>query len=199
MARRTCSAMIIRLPSTSVDVIEIERNEMSASIDESLGHVGRALCIAAAPSAAMDKDVEPMPRPMAQDQVVGEFSSILSLLRAISRKGIIFTAKKTNRQALLKPSAVVETALKQRPRFKKKGDRRSPFTRITLTHCALAAHVTHVSRHRFEPGDAFFHRGVRAEQISQTTAAERINNEHMGRRARRRRVRLERNILRAHV
>src|SRR5262245_52409818 len=39
-------------------VVEIERNEMRAGIDESLGHVGCALCVAATPSAAVDKDVD---------------------------------------------------------------------------------------------------------------------------------------------
>ena len=38
-------------------IIEIERNEMRTRIDKSLGHVGRALCIAAAPSTTVDKKI----------------------------------------------------------------------------------------------------------------------------------------------
>jgi hypothetical protein len=46
---------------------------------------------------------------------------------------------------------------------KKRGDRPVAPTRMIPAQRALAAHVAQVLRHRFEPGDAFFHSRVSAE------------------------------------
>jgi hypothetical protein len=50
-----------------------------------------------------------------------------------------------------------------RPGWKKKGRPAGRPYKNDAARRALAAHVAQILRHRFEPGDAFFHRRVSAE------------------------------------